>query len=137
MARRRIDQQALALRFETNRALQIEAARLIDETVVAEAAHLARKVLELAMAGSEKSLLFCLDRAFPKRRPFAFKLPSIKNARDISAAIAAITTAVNHGKLTCEDAAQLARLVESYASALKTYDLGVRLEAAEAEIRRR
>jgi hypothetical protein len=61
-------------------------------------------------------------------------LPSVNNAHDIPAAIAAITTAVNDGNLTCEDAAQLARLVESYAGSLKTYDLAVRLEAVEAEI---
>ena len=130
----RIDPKSQALRFEPNRARQIEAGRLIEQMVVAEAPHLVRKALELAMAGDERCLLFCLDRAFPKRRPFDFKLPSVNNVRDIPVAIAAITTAVNDGKLTSEDAAQLAHLLDSYASALKTHDLAVRLEALEAEI---
>ena len=132
----RIDERTLTLRFETNRARQIEARRLIDEMVVAQAAHLARKVLELAMAGNEKSLLFCIDRAFPKRRPIDFKLPSVNSARDIPAAIAAVTTAVNEGKLTCEDAAQLGRLLESFAGAIKIHDFMERLEVMEAEVGR-
>ena len=137
MARRRIDQKRRALPFESNRARPIEAGHLIEQMIAAEGEQLARKVLELAMAGSEKSLLFCLDRVFPKRRPFDFKLPSVNNARDIPVAVAAITNAVNDGKLTSVDAAQLVRLLESYSSAIAVYDLSVRLEAVEAEIGKR
>lgn len=135
MTRRRIDQNSRALHFESNRARQIQAGRLIEQMVAAEAKQLGRKALELAMAGNEKSLLFCLDRLFPKRRPSDFKLPTIDSARDLPVAITAIVIAVNDGQLTFEDAEQLARLVNIFACAIKTYDLSVRLEAVEAEIR--
>jgi hypothetical protein len=134
MARSRSDRKIPALGVENDGTLQIEATRLIERMVAADAKQLGRKVLQLAMADSERCLLFCLERIAPKRRPMAFKLPSIKNSHDIPDAMAAITTAVNDRRLTCEDAAHLARLLESFASAIHTHDLVVRLEALEAEI---
>jgi hypothetical protein len=65
----------------------------------------------------------------PRRtgRPLDFTLPAVNDARDIVAAMAAITTAVNDGRLTAEEAGQLVQILDAYAKALKIHDLETRM----------
>jgi hypothetical protein len=71
----------------------------------------------------------------PKRsgRPLDLQLPSVDDVRDVRAAMAAITTAVNNGDVTAEEAAHLVRWFEAYAQIITTHDILVRLEALESE----
>jgi hypothetical protein len=80
----------------------------------------------------------CLNRRSPQRngRPIDFQFPAINDVRDIVPAMAAITTGVNDGSLTAEEADHLARLLEGYAKAVTTYDLVARLEALESRIKK-
>ena len=112
--------------------------RLLEELVAGEGERLAQKAVELALAGNVKCLHFCLDRLMPRRtgRPLDFTLPAINEARDIAAAIAAITTAVNDGNLTAEEAGQLMQILNGYAKALETYDFAARIAALESQMKK-
>jgi hypothetical protein len=54
-------------------------------------------------------------------------------ARDVVAAMAAITTAVNDGRLTAEEAGQLVHILNGYIKALETHDLATRIAALESQ----
>jgi hypothetical protein len=112
--------------------------RLLEEFVAGEGEKLAQKAVELALAGNVKCLQLCLDRLLPRRtgRPVDFTLPAVNEARDIVAAIAAITTAVNDGSLTAEEAGQLVHILNGYAKALETYDFASRIAALESQMKK-
>src|SRR5262245_27769639 len=109
--------------------------RLLEELVAGEGEKLAQKAVELALAGNVKCLHFCLDRLMPRRtgRPLDFTLPAVNDANDVVAAMAAITTAVNDGSLTAEEAGQLVQILDGYAKALKIFDFAARIAALESQ----
>jgi hypothetical protein len=109
--------------------------RLLEELVAGEGEKLIQKTVELALGGNVKCLQLCLDRLLPRRtgRPLDFTLPAVNDARDIVAAMAAITTAVNDGRLTAEEAGQLVQILDAYAKALKIHDLEIRIAALESQ----
>jgi hypothetical protein len=111
--------------------------RLLEELVAGEGEKLAQKVVELALAGNVKCLELCLDRLMPRRtgRPIDFTLPAVKEGQDVVVAMAAITTAVNDGSLTAEEAGQLVHTLNSYAKALEIYDFAPRIAALESQIK--
>ena len=47
-------------------------------------------------------------------------------------ALAAVTSGVNDGSLTVEEASHLSRVLDGYANAITTFDLVARVEALEA-----
>jgi uncharacterized protein DUF5681 len=112
--------------------------RLIEELVAGEGEKLAQKVLDLALAGNVKCLELCLDRLMPRRsgRPIDFTLPPVNEAKDVVAAMAAITTAVNDGSLTAEEASQVVNTMNGYAKALEIYDFATRIAALESQIKK-
>ena len=71
--------------------------------------------------------------AATRRPPLDFTLPAVNDARDIVAAMAAITTAVNDGSLTAEEAGQLMHILNGYTKALETHDLATRIAALESQ----
>jgi hypothetical protein len=111
---------------------------LIEELVAGEGEKLAQKVLDLALAGNVKCLELCLDRLMPRRsgRPIDFTLPPVNEAKDVVAAMAAITTAVNDGSLTAEEASQVVNTMNGYAKALEIYDFATRIAALESQIKK-
>jgi hypothetical protein len=114
------------------------ATRMVEEMLDFSAEALIKKLVDLAQTGNVKCLQLCLDRIAPKRngRPIEFHLPPITDAKDIVVSMAAITTAVNDGTLTPEEADHLAHLIQSYAKAVETHDLSARLEAIEAQMKK-
>jgi hypothetical protein len=108
--------------------------RLLEELMAGEGEKLAQKAVELALAGNVKCLHFCLDRLLPRRagRPLDVTLPAINEARDIAAAMAAISTAINEGDLTAEEAGQIVHILNGYAKALETHDFDTRIAALES-----
>jgi hypothetical protein len=108
---------------------------LLEELVAGEGEKLIQKTVELALGGNVKCLQLCLDRLLPRRtgRPLDFTLPAVNEARDVVAAMAAITTAVNDGRLTAEEAGQLVQILDAYAKALKIHDLEIRIAALESQ----
>jgi hypothetical protein len=108
---------------------------LVEQLIGDEAEKLTKKLVELALAGNVRCLELCLDRLSPQRsgRPVDFLLPAIKDVKDVVPAMAAITTAVNDGSLTAEEAAQLGHLLKGYVEAVSTYDIATRLERLESK----
>jgi hypothetical protein len=51
--------------------------------------------------------------------------------------MSAVTTAVNNGDLTAEEAAHIVQWFECYAKIFTVYDLAVRLETLESEMKRK
>jgi hypothetical protein len=106
--------------------------------VAGEAEKVAQKAVELALAGNVSCIQFCLDRLLPRRngRPVDFELPAVNDAHDIVPAMAAITTGVNDGSLTAEEAGQLVHVLERYAKVLETHDLATRLAILESQMKK-
>ena len=111
--------------------------RLVEQLVADEAEMITRKLIALALAGNVRCLQLCLDRLSPQRngRPVDFQLPAINDTRDIVAAMAAITNAVNDGSLTAEEADHLVHVLDGYAVAMTTHDFAARLETLELQMR--
>jgi hypothetical protein len=97
-----------------------------------------QKAAELALEGNVKCLQMCLDRVMPRRigRPLDFTLPAVKDTNDVIAAMAAICTALNDGRLTPEEAGQLVHILNGYAKALETYGFATRIAALESQIKK-
>jgi hypothetical protein len=95
-------------------------------------------LIELATGGNVRCLEIALDRIAPKRsgRPIDFQLPEVKTIHDVVAAMAAVTSGVNDGSLTVEEASHLARVLDGYANAVTTFDLVTRVEALESQKKR-
>src|SRR5262245_21451076 len=113
--------------------------RVLEELVAGQAEKLAQKAVELALAGNVKCLQICLDRLMPRRtgRPLDVTLPAINDVRDVVTAMAAITTAVNDGRLTAEEAGQLVHILNSYSNAIEVYDHSTRIAAIESQLKKR
>jgi len=111
---------------------------LVEQLVADEAERITRKLIQLALGGNVRCIQHCLERLSPPRnvRPVDLQLPAIKDARDIVAAMAAITTGVTDGSLTAEEAGHLMHVLDGYAKALTTYDLASRLEALESQMKK-
>jgi len=103
-----------------------------------DAEKLSRKMLELAKKGNVRCLEYCLDRLLPKRsgRPLDLQLPAINSVQDLIAAMTTVTTAVNNGDLTAEEATHVVRCLAGYANIFTVYDFAVRLETLESEMKK-
>ena len=113
--------------------------RLVEELLAGEAEKMTRKFIDLALEGNVRCMQLCLDRLLPRRtgRPVDFSLPAVNDVHDIVTAMAAITTGVNNGSLTAEEAGQLVHVLEGYAKIFMTYDFATRLETLESQMKKR
>jgi hypothetical protein len=110
------------------------AATLIAEQLLdGEAETLTRKVIDKAKRGNLVALKMCLDRLIPPRRkrPVCFKLPKLRSASDAAEAMARLTEGVGNGDISASEAAELAKLVESFVRALEASEIEERLRALE------
>ena len=112
--------------------------RLLEQLVAGEAEKVAQKAVELALAGNVRCIQMCLDRLLPRRtgRPVDFSLPAVNNIHDVVTAMAAITTGVNDGSLTAEEAGQLVNFLNGYTKVLETHDLTARLETLKSQMKK-
>ena len=94
---------------------------------------LVQRTIELALAGDPTALRLCIERIISPRRDrlVSFRLPALDCAGDALAAIEAITDGVATGELTPAEAAELAKVVEAYRSAVETVEIERRLSALE------
>src|SRR6516165_11928245 len=113
--------------------------RLVEQLVEGDAEKLSRKMLELAKKGNVRCLEYCLDRLLPKRsgRPLDLQLPAINSVQDLIAAMTTVTTAVNNGDLTAEEATHVVQWFECYAKIFTVHDFAVRLETLESEMKKK
>jgi hypothetical protein len=98
-----------------------------------EAEALTRKAIELALAGDTVALRLCLERIYPPRkdRPVTFALPPITSARDAADISAAVAAAVSVGDITLGEAAEVAKLIDSYVRAYQAAELNDRVVRIE------
>jgi hypothetical protein len=110
--------------------------QFIEELLDGEAAALTRKAVTLALDGDPNALRLCFERILaPHRdRPVQLDLPPIRNAADITGAMAAITDAVAQGNLTPGEGERLGRLIETFLRALEASDFEIRLNALESSL---
>jgi hypothetical protein len=109
------------------------ASRAARDLLAGEATALARKAVELALAGDPLALKLCLERLVGpcRERAVEFALPAIGNAADLAPAMAAIAAAAAHGTLTPREAMQLRDVVEGYVRAVEASEFERRLRALE------
>ncbi|GLS18111.1 hypothetical protein GCM10007874_11270 [Labrys miyagiensis] len=98
-----------------------------------EAEGLTRKAVEMALAGDSVALRLCLDRIVPPRkdRPVSFALPEMRTAADAVSAMGAVANAVAGGELTPGEAAEFAKLIDTFTHALETLEFDERLRKLE------
>jgi len=111
------------------------ATRLAQSLLDGEAEGLARKVIELALAGDITALKLCLDRICPPRRerPLSVKLPEIEGIAELPRLTAAILVAAGKGEIEPGQASALASLISSHAKALELAELEARISALEGK----
>jgi hypothetical protein len=111
--------------------------RFLEELVEGEGEKLIHKLLERALGGDPRCLLYCVDRLLPQRRgrPVDLQLPQINSVQDVPLAMAAVTNGINAGKVTAEDASHLVHLFDSYVQAVVASDIAVRIEKVESVLK--
>ena len=109
----------------------------IEALLDGEAEAIGRKAIKMALAGDTTAIRLCLERIVPARRdrPISFSLPELKTAGDAVKAAGAILNAVAAGDITPGEAAELGRLVESFARTIEVSDLEDRIARIEARTR--
>ena len=92
-----------------------------------------RKAVELALSGDPTALRLCLDRLIAphRERLVPLALPPMRKPADLAAAMEAITAAVGQGLLAPAEAAELAKVVDTFANAIELRDFDSRLRALE------
>jgi hypothetical protein len=96
-----------------------------------------RKVIELALAGSEPALRFCLERLIPpcRERLVRLRLPSdFTTAKGTSRAVGAVVKAASQGEITPGEAVQLANVLELRRRAIETQELESRIAEVERTV---
>jgi hypothetical protein len=110
---------------------------LIDSLFNCEVEQLVAIAIERAKAGDSGLLLYCIDRAAPRRRGRAFEIEDfrpIKTVNDALAELARLVELVAAGELTVDEAGAVAGLLREYIGAVDTVELAKRLEVVEASI---
>jgi hypothetical protein len=97
------------------------------------------KTIALAEGGDTTCIRLCLDRIAPVRRerPACFALPNMSEAKDAVTASAAIVAAVAAGDLTPSEAAELSKVVDSYARTLQAAEFEERILKLEKAVEAR
>lgn len=109
------------------------ATRAIEALLEDEAEALTRKVVEKALEGDIMALRLCLERIAPARKdnPIKMKIPTLKSARDASAAAASVVASVSAGELTPIEGTSVMGLIDSYRRVLEVTEIEERLSAIE------
>ncbi len=98
-----------------------------------EAEALARKAIDMALAGDTTAMRLCLERIMPARRdrPVSFAMPQISSASEAAQAASAIVAAVALGELTPSEALDLSRILENFTRVLEASEFEERLQKLE------
>ena len=98
-----------------------------------EAEALTRKAIEQAKAGDTTALRLCLERIAPapRDRPVTLKLPKVRSADDVGAAMSATLAAMAKGEITPGEAATVAGVLDVKRRALELIELEQRVAALE------
>lgn len=111
-----------------------KASLAVEALLDGEAEGLARKAVELALAGDTTALRLCLERIAPPRKdaPVRFALPEVENTADAANTMSAVLAAVAAGGMTPNEGQAVAGVVETWRRMMETADLEARIAALEA-----
>jgi hypothetical protein len=107
----------------------------VQELLDGEAEALTRKCVELAMQGDTTALRLCMERLAPamKSRAVQLPLPAVETAEDVLKAQAATIRAMAAGKITPDEAATIAGVLDAKRKAIETVDLEQRIAKLEQQ----
>jgi hypothetical protein len=110
-----------------------KATRAAEAYLDGEAETLARKAVELALAGNPLALRVCLERTIAPRRerPEPVALPRVRSAADLAPAMGAVAAAVARGLITTGQAAELSAVFTTVVRAVELDEFNRRLLAVE------
>lgn len=112
--------------------------RHLHELMMAQGEAVVAAVLAAALRGDSMAQKLVLDRILPRRvcSPIRdVKLPSLRTAGDAAQALGEITAAVLDGRITADEAAALASIIEVFIKVAASHDLERRI--VELEERKR
>ena len=106
-----------------------------EELLSGQGEALIQKGIELSLQGDTRALSICWDRLLPPRKERAIELPlpRVTDAQSVSAALAAVVTAVAEGRITPGEAECLARVLETQTRVVEVEALAQRVAALEKE----
>jgi len=106
---------------------------LMEAMLEREGEQLLRKAIEMASGGDLHALRLCLERLLPARKDRAIhlSLPPIKDAQQISDAMAVVVEAIGEGTITPREGETLANILLVQTNVLTTGDLERRVEQLE------
>jgi Family of unknown function (DUF5681) len=95
------------------------------------------KVLKAAKSGSMSAAKLILDRVVPPRkgRPLAISLPDVKSPSGVTDALAAVVAAMASGRISTDEAAAIAAVIEGQRRALETEQLEARMILVEESLK--
>ena len=98
-----------------------------------EAESLTKAAIEAALGGDMTAIRICLDRVIPaiKSRRVSLDLPQANNVADIDAAFGAVFRQLTDGKISIDEAQNLAAFLELRRKSLETAELERRIAELE------
>lgn len=110
---------------------------LLDQLAEAEAETMVRKMIDAASDGDRVAARLVLSRIWsaPKGRAIQVELPEIHTPADLLAAHGAVATAVSDGRLTPQDGASLASMLETHRRAFELVAQERKIEELDGRLR--
>ena len=110
---------------------------LLDQLAESGAENMVRKVMEAASEGNLGAARLVLNRIWsaPKGRPLQVELPDIRTPDDLLEAHAVVAAAVSDGRLTPQDGASLATLLETHRRAFELVAQEAKIDQLDARVR--
>jgi hypothetical protein len=107
----------------------------VQSLLEGEAEALTRKCIELAKAGDTTALRLCMERLAPamKSRAVQLPMPAIETADDVLQAQAATIRVMAAGKITPDEAATIAGVLDAKRKAIETVQLEGRVAKLEQQ----
>lgn len=111
------------------------ATALLDQMAERGAKAVLKAVLKAAKDGDVAAAGVVLSRIWPPRRgrPIRFDLPDLAQPAGAPAALAAIARLTADGVISCEEAGEIAKVVETHMRATDVVELMHRIERLEAQ----
>jgi hypothetical protein len=108
----------------------------VENLLDGDATKLARKAIDMALAGDTTALRLCLERIAPPRRgrPIRIALPEVRSPTGVADALASVIAAMADGVLSPDEAAAVSAVLEGQRRALETLELDARLRVIEEQI---
>lgn len=109
--------------------------RVATALLAGEAEALARKVIDLALAGDVVALRVCIERLIPvaRERSIEVEMPTLTTASDLPAAVSRLLALVAAGEITPTEGERLAGLLGAWRSAVELTELENRIAALEGK----